>query len=111
MLLQELCLPYELSAADLEESEPLAMLLLVTYLFTALPQLLPRATLEFTCKLGEQQVRHRCWKYEVLEEPRCKLLAWARWAPLQPVLFLMLQAQQLPQDGRRDHSFGQPGLQ
>jgi hypothetical protein len=33
------------------------MLLLVAYLFTALPQLLPRAALDFTCKLGDQQVR------------------------------------------------------
>lgn len=56
LLLQELCLPYEVSAADLDEAEPQAMLLLVTYLFTALPQLLPRATLDFSCKLGDQQV-------------------------------------------------------
>jgi hypothetical protein len=54
--MQELCLPYELTAADLEEAEPQAMLLLVTYLFTALPQLLPRATLEFECGLGDKQV-------------------------------------------------------
>lgn len=54
---QELCLPYELCAADIDEAEPLSMLLLVTYLFTALPQLLPRATLDFSCKLGDQQVR------------------------------------------------------
>ncbi|KAF6261116.1 hypothetical protein COO60DRAFT_1637017 [Scenedesmus sp. NREL 46B-D3] len=50
--LQELCLPYELSAAELDEADPTSMLLLVTYLFTALPQLLPRATLDFKCKLG-----------------------------------------------------------
>lgn len=56
LLLQELCLPYEVSAGDLDEAEPQAMLLLVTYLFTALPQLLPRATLDFSCKLGDQQV-------------------------------------------------------
>jgi hypothetical protein len=54
--LQELCLPFEVTAADLEEAEPGHMLLLVTYLFTALPQLLPCATLEFHCKLGEEQV-------------------------------------------------------
>jgi hypothetical protein len=53
---QELCLPYEVSAADLDEAEPQAMLLLVAYLFTALPQLLPRAALDFSCKLGDQQV-------------------------------------------------------
>lgn len=52
---QELCLPYEVSAADLDEAEPQAMLLLVAYLFTALPQLLPRAALDFICKLGDQQ--------------------------------------------------------
>lgn len=60
MLLQELCLPYELSAADIDEAEPQAMLLFVTYLFTALPQLLPRATLDFSCKLGDQQVESLC---------------------------------------------------
>lgn len=49
-------MPYEVTAADLEEAEPQAMLLLVTYLFTALPQLLPRATLEFGCGLGDRQV-------------------------------------------------------
>lgn len=49
-------MPYEVTAADLEEAEPQAMLLLVTYLFTALPQLLPRATLEFGCGLGDEQV-------------------------------------------------------
>jgi hypothetical protein len=54
---QELCLPYDLCAADLDEAEPLGMLLLVCYLFTALPQLLPRATLDFSCKLGDRQVR------------------------------------------------------
>jgi hypothetical protein len=53
---QELCLPYELSAAELDEADPTSMLLFVTYLFTALPQLLPRATLDFKCKLGEHQV-------------------------------------------------------
>jgi hypothetical protein len=53
---QELCLPYELCAADIDEAEPLSIMLLVTYLFTALPQLLPRATLDFSCKLGDQQV-------------------------------------------------------
>lgn len=56
---QELCLPYDLCAADLDEAEPLGMLLLVCYLFTALPQLLPRATLDFSCKLGDQQVCKR----------------------------------------------------
>jgi hypothetical protein len=55
--LQELCLPYELSIAELDEADPSSMLLFVTYLFTALPQLLPRATLDFKCKLGEHQVR------------------------------------------------------
>lgn len=55
MCVQELCLPYELSASDLDEAEP--QVLLATYLFTALPQFLPRATLDFTCKLGDQQVR------------------------------------------------------
>lgn len=58
--LQELCLPYEVTAADLDEADPSSMLMLVTYLFTALPQLLPRATLDFTCKLAEQQVRCHC---------------------------------------------------
>jgi hypothetical protein len=53
---QELRLPYELCAADIDEAEPLSTMLLVTYLFTALPQLLPRATLDFSCKLGDQQV-------------------------------------------------------
>lgn len=57
---QELCLPYDLCAADLDEAEPLGTLLLVCYLFTALPQLLPRATLDFSCKLGDQQVCRLC---------------------------------------------------
>eukprot|EP00775_Hariotina_reticulata_P012144 gene12144-12282_t len=55
--MQELCLPFELTAADIEEAEAGHMLLLVTYLFTALPQLLPCATLDFHCKLGEEQVK------------------------------------------------------
>eukprot|EP00878_Enallax_costatus_P022301 GHUV01023648.1.p1 GENE.GHUV01023648.1~~GHUV01023648.1.p1 ORF type:complete len:120 (-),score=16.96 GHUV01023648.1:736-1095(-) len=59
LVLQELCLPYEVSASDLDEADPSNLLMLVTYLFTALPQLLPRATLEFTCKLAEQQVTRR----------------------------------------------------
>ncbi|KAF8055917.1 CFAP47 [Scenedesmus sp. PABB004] len=53
----ELCLPYELTAAELEEGEPVGMVLLLTFLFGALPQLLPRASLDFACTLGQQQVR------------------------------------------------------
>lgn len=56
VIAQELCLPYELSLAELNEEDPSGMLLLVVYLFTALPQLLPRATLDFKCRLGESQV-------------------------------------------------------
>lgn len=54
--LQELALPYDVDAAHLEEGCRQDMLLLAAYLFAALPQLLPRATLDFSARLGETQV-------------------------------------------------------
>lgn len=67
-------MPYELTAADLEEAEPQAMLLLVTYLFTALPQLLPQATLEFECGLGDKQVNLTTLCHKVLNSVPAELV-------------------------------------
>ena len=58
---KELNLGYDLSVAELDEADPGSMTLLAAYLFTTLPQLLPRAMIEFECKLGEQQVQLQ-WK-------------------------------------------------
>lgn len=55
--MQELGLAYPLSISDLEEPSARELMLLVLYLYQALPQFVPRSTLEFNCKLGEVMTR------------------------------------------------------
>lgn len=55
--MQELGLPYEISPNDFEAPDPADMMMLVLYLYQSLPQLVPRGTVDFTCKLNETQVR------------------------------------------------------
>lgn len=50
-------LPYELKESDLLEARPINTLMLMLYLFQALPQLLPLTSIEFNGKLNETQVR------------------------------------------------------
>lgn len=54
---QDLCLLYELAASDIADPRGGELLFLCLFLFQALPQLAPRAAVEFLCKLGEAQVR------------------------------------------------------
>jgi hypothetical protein len=53
---QDLGLAYEVGVEELESPEAVESLLLVAYLYQALPQLIPRATVEFQCKIAEAQV-------------------------------------------------------
>lgn len=55
-LLQELKLPYDIVASDVEAPDAQDMLLLATYLFTTLPQLAPRTTVDLASRLGDGQV-------------------------------------------------------
>lgn len=55
----ELGLPFELAAADVLSPGGGGLLPLALYLFQALPQLAPRGTVEFVCKLNEPLVRRR----------------------------------------------------
>lgn len=56
---QDLGLPYEMSVDDIVNPDPREMMVFVLYLHHTLPQFVPRANIEFACKLGETQVGFR----------------------------------------------------
>ncbi len=56
---QDLGLPYEISVEDIIYPNAQDMMVFVLYLHHTLPQFVPRASIDFACKLGETQVRVR----------------------------------------------------
>ena len=52
-IMADLGLPYVLTLEDLMNPDPRNMTILILYLFQTLPQLMPKASLPFECKLGE----------------------------------------------------------
>lgn len=54
---QDLGLPYEISVEDIIYPNAQDMMVFVLYLHHTLPQFVPRASIDFACKLGETQVR------------------------------------------------------
>ncbi|MEW5300161.1 MAG: hypothetical protein WDW36_003110 [Sanguina aurantia] len=56
-ILAELGLPFDITPCEVCEPDPREMLILVLYLYLTLPQFVPRATVDFHCKLGETQVK------------------------------------------------------
>ena len=57
---QDLGLGNEVSVEELESPEAVEALVLVAFLYQALPQLIPRAAVVFQCKIAEAQVGRPC---------------------------------------------------
>lgn len=54
---QDLGLPYEITVDDIVLPNPQDMMVFVLYLHHTLPQFVPRAAVDFACKLGETQCK------------------------------------------------------
>lgn len=52
--------PLKLDVKDVVDAKATDMLFVVAYLYNMLPQLVPKATVEFVGRLQEQQVRPTC---------------------------------------------------
>ncbi|KAG2493472.1 hypothetical protein HYH03_008289 [Edaphochlamys debaryana] len=56
-IMTDLGLPYEITVDDIVDPDPQDMMVFVLYLHHTLPQFVPRATIDFACKLGETQCK------------------------------------------------------
>lgn len=53
---QDLNIPYDITAEEIVEGSSLEMMLFMLYLYQTLPQFIPRTIIEYNCKLGETVV-------------------------------------------------------